>query len=251
MPGSVASGRDADEEARVASPTPPTIDLVILAIDTSAGSSVAVVDRDGGVLAECVVTDTRRHAEVIGTLIDDALRAAGVAPADLSAVVAGRGPGPFTGLRVGIAAARAFAFGAGVPCLSVGSHDAVAFERLSTVAGGSVSDVTGPVGHPLVVVTDARRREVAFSSWAGLDDDGLPVLVAGPALVKPADLDEATSASSSAERTDPDATTVSAAALGMLAERLFEHGRPFADDEPLYLREPDVTPSAGPKPVTR
>ena len=224
---------------------------MILAIDTSAGSSVAVVDRDGGVLAEHAVADTRRHAEVIGRLIDDALREAGVTPSELSAVVAGRGPGPFTGLRVGIAAARAFAFGAGVPCLSVGSHDAVAFERLSAAAGRSVGTAGGPVYSPLVVVTDARRREVAYSAWSGLDDDGLPVIVAGPALVRPADLDEATGASSSWPRTDPDATTVSAAALGMLAERLFEHGRAFADAEPLYLREPDVTPSAGPKPVTR
>jgi hypothetical protein len=68
--------------------------------------------------------------------------------------------------------------------------------------------------------------------------------------VRPADLDEATGASSSWPRTDPDATAVSAAALGMLAERLFEHGRAFADADPLYLREPDVTPSAGPKRVT-
>lgn len=224
---------------------------MILAIDTSAGSSVAVVDRDGGVLAECTVADTRRHAEVIGSLIDEALGEAGVAPTALSAVVAGRGPGPFTGLRVGIAAARAFAFGAGVPCLSVGSHDAVAFERLSAEAGRTVATAGGRLDAPLVVVTDARRREVAYSAWSGLDDDGLPVLAAGPALARPADLDEATGASSSWSRTDPDTTAVSAAALGMLAERLFEHGRPFAGAEPLYLREPDVTPSAGPKPVTR
>jgi tRNA threonylcarbamoyl adenosine modification protein YeaZ len=224
---------------------------VILAIDTSAGSAVAVVDRDGGVLAECAVADTRRHAEVIGTLIDEALRVAGVEPSRLSAVVAGVGPGPFTGLRVGIVAARAFAFGAGVPCLAVGSHDAVAFERLSAEAGRDVAEAGGRLDSPLVVVTDARRREVAWSAWAGLDDDGLPVLLDGPALVRPADLDDATGASSGSPRTDPDRTVVSAAALGMLAERLFEHSRAFAAPEPLYLREPDVTPSAGPKPVGR
>ncbi|WP_423922220.1 tRNA (adenosine(37)-N6)-threonylcarbamoyltransferase complex dimerization subunit type 1 TsaB [Frigoribacterium sp. 2-23] len=224
---------------------------MILAIDTSAGTAVAVVDRDAGVLAERSVADTRRHAEVIGTLIDEALRAADVSPARLSAVVAGIGPGPYTGLRVGIAAARAFAFGAGIPSLSLGSHDAVAFDRLSAAAGRSVAEAGGPVDEPLVVVTDARRREVAWSTWSGLDDDGLPVRVEGPSLAKPADLDEVTGASSSWTRTDPDTVEVSAAALGMLAERLFEHGRSFADDQPLYLREPDVTPSAGPKPVGR
>lgn len=224
---------------------------MILAIDTSAGTAVAVVDRDGGVLAERSVADTRRHAEVIGTLIEAVTTEAGVAARDLSAVVAGVGPGPFTGLRVGIVAARAYAFGAGVPCLAVGSHDAVAFERLSAAAGRSVSDAGGRLDSPLVVVTDARRREVAWTAWSGLDDDGLPVSVGGPALVVPALLDEATGASSTWPRTDPDDTVVSAGALGMLSERLFEHGRPFADAAPLYLREPDVTPAARPKTVSQ
>ncbi|MCJ0700428.1 tRNA (adenosine(37)-N6)-threonylcarbamoyltransferase complex dimerization subunit type 1 TsaB, partial [Frigoribacterium faeni] len=91
---------------------------MILAIDTSAGTTVAVVDRDRGVLAERTESDTRRHAEVVGSLIESALAGAGVAPADLSAVVAGVGPGPYTGLRVGIVAARVFAFGVGRPCLA-------------------------------------------------------------------------------------------------------------------------------------
>jgi hypothetical protein len=76
------------------------------------------------------------------------------------------------------------------------------------------------------------------------------VRIEGPTLARPADLDDVLGASSSSPRTDPDAA-VSAAALGMLAERLFEHGRDFAGPAPLYLREPDVTVSAGPKPVGR
>lgn len=122
---------------------------MLLAIDTSAGSSVAVVDRDRGVLADRSIDDTMRHAEVIGTLIDDALREAGVAVRDLSAVAAGMGPGPFTGLRVGIAAARAFAIGAEIPLVPLVSHDAVARERYGMGTSGG-----------LLVVTDARRREV-------------------------------------------------------------------------------------------
>jgi len=226
---------------------------VILAIDTSAGTTVAVVDRDRGVLAERTESDTRRHAEVVGSLIESALAGAGVAPADLSAVVAGVGPGPYTGLRVGIVAARVFAFGVGRPCLALASHDAIAFARLTAGEGGSgsVAVPSGRVDAPLVVVTDARRREVAWTAYRGLDDEGLPVRVEGPSLVKPADLDDALGASSASPRTDPDDTVVSAAALGMLAERMFEHGRGFADPAPLYLREPDVTVSAGPKPVGR
>ena len=87
---------------------------MLLAIDTSAGTSVAVVDA-GRVLAEAAEAGTRRHAEAIGTLLRQALRDAGIRPSDVEGVVAGMGPGPFTGLRVGIAAARAFAFGIGAP----------------------------------------------------------------------------------------------------------------------------------------
>src|SRR5829696_707411 len=100
---------------------------MLLAIDTSTGTSVAVVDREGGVLAEVGTDDTMRHAEVIGGFIRDALDVAGVRPGALSGVAAGMGPGPFTGLRVGIAAAHAFALGIAKPFVPVVSHDAIAW----------------------------------------------------------------------------------------------------------------------------
>lgn len=226
---------------------------------------MAVVDRNGGVLAEVTELDTRRHAEVIGESIAFCLDAAGVTPADLSAVVAGMGPGPFTGLRVGIAAARAFAFGAGKPCLPLISHDAIAFERLGGLARALGGNAPGPdapepaateTAAPLLVVTDARRREVYWSAYSGLDDAGLPVRLAAPGLARPAELEEAVAVScgsafvAEATQTDPTSTPVSAAALGMLGEALFAHGRSFARDEPLYLRSPDVTVPGAPKRVS-
>jgi len=205
---------------------------MLLAIDTSAGSSVAVVDYERGVLAEASDPGTRGHAERIGTLISEALAEAGVAPAELSAVAAGMGPGPFTGLRVGIVAARAFALAAGKPVVSLVSHDAIAFDAYRQGHDG-----------PLLVVTDARRRELYWSFYQGVDDAGLPLRADGPGLAKPDELPH---------RGVPrlDAESVSAAALGLLAERTWKAGRPFAGDEALYLRSPDVTPSAGPKRVT-
>ncbi len=205
---------------------------MLLAIDTSAGTSVAVVDRDGGILAQADEVDTRRHAEVIGTLIARVLDESGTAPSALSGVVAGMGPGPFTGLRVGIAAARAFAFGIGRPLVPLVSHDAFALD----------------LGEPLLVVTDARRREVAWSSYDVSDALGLPVRLAGPALASPDDLDLIVEDVARFRRLD--AASVPAGPLGMLAERLFAAGRSFGPREPLYLRPPDVTPSAGPKRVT-
>lgn len=205
---------------------------MLLAIDTSAGTSVAIVDRDAGVLAEHSSVDTRRHAEVIGDLIAACLDEAGITVTVLSGVAVGMGPGPFTGLRVGIAAANAFAFGAGRPVVRVVSHDAIAY------------------GHtePLLVVTDARRREVYWSAYGSPDATGLPAREHGPALVRPDDLPNAVPGYAGYRRLD--AVRVSAAAVGMLAETMFMHKRRFATADALYLREPDVTMSVGPKRVT-
>ena len=201
---------------------------MLLAIDTSAGTSVAVVDRDRGVLAARDSADTRGHAEVIGTFIADCLAESGIAVAELSGVVAGMGPGPFTGLRVGIAAARSFALGAGKPVIPMVSHDALAFG----------------LTEPTMITTDARRREVYWSLYGAPDSVGLPTRIEGPALAKPDDLPTP----EGYQRLD--ATTVSAAQLGLLAEAMYVHGRPFAGAEALYLRSPDVTMSAGPKRVS-
>jgi tRNA threonylcarbamoyl adenosine modification protein YeaZ len=210
---------------------------MLLAIDTSAGTSVAVVDRDRGILSEVNESDTRRHAEVIGEAILLAIEQSGIAIAELSGVTAGMGPGPFTGLRVGIAAAQAFAFGASIPLVRVVSHDAVAWGHYAAGNDG-----------PLLVVTDARRREVYFSAYSGVDAVGLPMRTQGPGLCRPDDLAVAVDDYSRYLRVD--AAEVSAAAAGLLAEGLFLHKRPFAGAEALYLRAPDVTVSAGPKRVS-
>ncbi len=210
---------------------------MLLAIDTSAGTSVAVVDLQGGILAEHSSDDTRRHAEVIGSLIAACIADSGVQVSELSGVVAGMGPGPFTGLRVGIAAARAFAVGAGTIVIPAVSHDAIAFGCTE----------------PTLVATDARRREVYWSTYSGSDAAGLPVRTSGPNLTKVGELE--TTVPGFADYRLVEAATVSAGALGMLAETLYANGRRFEDSfdghpGALYLRSPDVTMSSGPKRVT-
>ena len=199
---------------------------MLLAIDTSAGTSVAVVDGDR-VLSEASDPGARGHAEHIGTLIQAALAEAKATPADITAVVSGMGPGPFTGLRVGIAAARAFAAGRGIPVHPVASHDAVAFGRTA----------------PTLVVTDARRREVA---WTTYDADGENT--GGPHLGHPEDLATSVEGYDGYERVD--AAAISAASLGLVAARLMKAGQPTGPDQPLYLRAPDVTMPGAPKRVT-
>ncbi len=218
---------------------------MILAIDTSIGTAVAVVEHDGVVLAEGTSENPLGHAEAIGGLLRAALRDAASSPESsaeaLTSVAAGMGPGPFTGLRVGIAAARAFALGRGIPVVPVVSHDAVALEIL---LAGALADneVTR-----FAVVSDARRREFAFTVYDGIDDDGLPVRATEPALIPRDDLDARLDELGAARR---DAGRVSAAMLAIVAARSVGAGRASASTEPLYLRSPDVTLPHGPKRVT-
>lgn len=184
---------------------------MILAVDTSLGTAVAVIDADGGTVAEASAPDPLGHAEVIGDLL------AAVARPGITHVVAGMGPGPFTGLRIGIAAARTFALARGIPVIPVPSHFAIALTAID-------ADVTGP----LSVITDARRREIAVSLFHGVDADGIPHLLEKTRLER--------------RGADPlvETTELSAVALGRVGARALAAGRTLADVEPLYLRSPDV-----------
>lgn len=202
---------------------------VLIAIDTALGTSVALgVD---GRIFEAVSDDQRAHAEVIGTLIARVFERSGVSPERVSGVVVGVGPGPFTGLRVGIAAAHAFATGRGVPLLPVHSHEGVA---LALAAAGNVSAVR--------VVQDARRRELFVTEYDGLDESGLPVRTADPHLVARAAYENA------ARDVWPE--RIPAARLVELAWRRQVAGRGFEADRALYLRQPDVAQPGAPKRVS-
>ena len=140
---------------------------VVLAIDTATPAVTAGVVSDGNLLAERVSVDARGHAERITPNVLAALADAGLRMADLDAVVVGCGPGPFTGLRVGMATAAAYGHALGVPVHGVCSLDAI---------GGQTTGDT-------LVVTDARRREVYWARYR----DG--IRTGGPAVDAPASVD--------------------------------------------------------------
>lgn len=213
---------------------------MILAIDTSAGTGVALVSLEGEVLAQWETEDTMCHAEVVGSGIARVLADSGTAAADVTLVAAGVGPGPFTGLRVGLAAAVAFATARDIPLLSTVSHDAIA--RGYFAALGPESQASS-----LLVVTDARRKEVYWSEYSGMID-GIPARSQGPALAKPEELEPVTGHSESPMRLDAGSVSAADLALVALAEHAVGIVRAF---EPLYLRSPDVTLSAGPKRVVQ
>ena len=191
----------------------------LLAIDTSIGTSVAL-GCNGRVWA-VASENPRGHAEAIGTLLALVFAESGVAANRVDGVVAGMGPGPFTGLRVGIAAAQAFAAGREAPVYGLESHEAVALSALELGAAAGVR-----------VITDARRKELFVTDFSGLNWAGIPERAAGPRLVS-RDAHEAV-----AGELWP--VVIDAAALVRLAARRLAAGVEFAGEEALYLREPDV-----------
>ena len=191
---------------------------MLLAVDTSGATSVALVDDDGSLLAAASSDDPRAHAESIGPLLAQMLE--GVDRTAITGVAYGVGPGPYTGLRVGMAAARAAAFALGVPGLPVLSHDAVA---LAAVEGGAAL--------PLVVVADAKRRERFATVYRALDAAGLPVRDGEPSVGPEADLPDLPRAEGAVE----------AASIGRAAALRVSAGLPLEAPDARYLRSPDVT----------
>jgi tRNA threonylcarbamoyladenosine biosynthesis protein TsaB len=139
--------------------------------------AVALVGDDGKRLAAETVDEQRRHAELLAPMIERVLASGGVDRSELTAIVAGTGPAPFTGLRVGLVTARAMALALGIPALGVPSLDAVAVQ--------AVADLGLEPGAEVFVATDARRREVYWARYRVVAHEGsrgVPRLevVAGP-----------------------------------------------------------------------
>ncbi|WP_172831286.1 tRNA (adenosine(37)-N6)-threonylcarbamoyltransferase complex dimerization subunit type 1 TsaB [Mycobacterium asiaticum] len=142
---------------------------VVLALDTATPAVTAGIVRleDLATLAERVTVDARAHAERLTPNVIEALAASGLTMADLDAVVVGCGPGPFTGLRAGMATAAAYGHALGIPV-----HGVCSLDGIGRLTSGDT-----------LVVTDARRREVY---WARYHDG---VRTDGPAVNAPADVD--------------------------------------------------------------
>ncbi|WP_456787463.1 tRNA (adenosine(37)-N6)-threonylcarbamoyltransferase complex dimerization subunit type 1 TsaB [Cellulomonas sp. P5_C5] len=151
--------------------------MPVLALDTSAAVAVALTDDAGALLAERSDAQQRHHAELLTPMIAAVLAEAGVDRRELTSVVVGTGPAPFTGLRVGLVTARTLALALGIPAHGVPSLDAVAL-RASRVL---------PPGTDVLVATDARRREVYWSLYRLVETGRIEVLVA-PEVAAAADV---------------------------------------------------------------
>lgn len=154
---------------------------VILAIDSSAGASVAVLD-DGQVRAQWRTAVTTTHAEVLAEAVAQTMREAEVTGAGLRGVVVGVGPGPFTGLRVGLALAHSLAEVWGVPLHGVCSLDSLAQRAVAQPAESSAS-----AEGEFLAASDARRREVYWGRYRA-DAQGFAELLDGPQVSAAAEL---------------------------------------------------------------
>ena len=210
---------------------------MLLALDTATPAvTVAVADGER-VLAEVTTVDARRHGELLAPAVEQVLREAGVDRHDLTAVAVGVGPGPFTGLRVGLVTARTLAAVLGLEVLGVCTHDALALG--AGLSGG------------YRVVTDARRREVHWSAYDGTDP-ARPVRTDGPHVEAPASAGYDGPAVGAGAHLYADAfpghREPLLPAAGDLA-RWVARGLPTLPPEPLYLRRPDAAEPAARKSV--
>lgn len=210
--------------------------MLVLALDSATPTLVAGLARwtpSGGadVLAERAVPSGTKHAELLAPAISGVLADAGVVMADVEAVVTGLGPGPFTGLRVGVVTAAALGDARGLPVVGVCSLDAV----------GSGART---------VVTDARRQEVY---WAAYDAGG--ARVDGPGVVRPEQLDRPGPFVGDvrfAERLGAAVALADVTTTGLLRAAAARLADPSTIPPlvPLYLRRPDATPPTAIKAVS-
>lgn len=234
--------------------------MVMLGIDTSTSAIAVALGRGHDVIDRRARIDARGHSEHLAPLIADLLRDNGLEPRDLSAVVVGNGPGPFTGLRVGMVTALTMGHALGVPVHGVCSLDALALQ-----SGGDGE---------LLVAADARRKEVYWALYAvasartsaqgRVDADagrvwrgGLRVeRLQGPAVARPADLPTHLAGLPVVGRGpvlhrdafawgphDEATLDVDAGALLRLASTRLAAGE-VLPVEPLYLRRPDALTTA-------
>ena len=211
---------------------------MLLAFDT-ATPLVAVALHDGeDVVVELTAERPMKHAEQLAPLIERALSEARIVRQDLTAIAVGVGPGPFTGLRVGLVTARTLGYALEIPVYGVCSLDVLAVEAANAGMPGE-----------FVVATDARRKEV-YLAWY----DGEGARLDGPVVGRPASLATDAPVVGPGGELYPEAfphrVGPFAPSAGWLARAVAEERAELRDPEPLYLRRPDADAPHAPKRVS-
>lgn len=225
--------------------------MLVLVLDSSTPAvTAALAEVTDGVrlLASRCTVDARAHGELLSPQIVACLAEADVTPSDLAAVVAGLGPGPFTGLRVGLVTAASLAHALDIPAYGVNSLDGLGLAASST-------------GQPLLAATDARRREIYWAVYAGDGQRITEPAVATPAVVADAlaGLGVTEAVGDGALRyadvlgvpVRPEPRYPDALWMAELAADRIRCGAPGEPLTPCYLRRPDAVAATARKPVLR
>jgi tRNA threonylcarbamoyladenosine biosynthesis protein TsaB len=218
----------------------------VLAIDTSTNILAVALESEAG-WAEASLDIGLRHAERAMDLVDFCLDRAGIGRESLGLVACARGPGSFTGLRIGMAASKGIAAGLGIPWISVPTLDALAW-GLDCFPGAVAPIIDGKKGRVYSAIYLRGKRltdwlDVPLAKLAALLDTYPEALVTGP----DADLFDPFAAERSGFRVDERSGLPAARAVAFLGSRSFLREGPGSTDEgPLYLRsngaEEPVTP---------
>jgi tRNA threonylcarbamoyladenosine biosynthesis protein TsaB len=219
---------------------------MLLAFDTSSAAVTVALAHpvSGEILASSTTVDALRHGELLAPAIAAALESAGATPRELTRIAVGVGPGPFTGLRVGLVTARTMADVLGIEVAGVCSLDVLARQSSLSL--------------PVAVATDARRKEIYWALYDGPAADGSRRRLEGPAVDRPAEAAHVLSGLPVIGRGAvlyadalgvADADVVEYPSAEVLATGVATGTLEVVAPDPLYLRRPDVTMSGGPKSV--
>jgi tRNA threonylcarbamoyladenosine biosynthesis protein TsaB len=217
------------------------LDVLLLAFDTATPAVTAAVHDGERVLAETTTVDARRHGELLMPSITWVLGQAGVTMRDVTGIAVGTGPGPYTGLRVGLVTARVLGASLGVPVHGVCTLDAIACQAVSAAAG-----------REFLVATDARRKEVYWARYSPAGDR-----LTEPAVGPASGLDPAVPAAGEGPRLYPAAFGApieprypTASWLAVFSSVRSMAGVELPGPDPLYLRKPDARVPGPPKRVS-
>ena len=212
--------------------------MIVLALDTAGvDCAAAVYDSDSdSVMGEVTETIGRGHAEHLMHVVDEALAKANTALSAIERVVVSVGPGSFTGIRIGVAAARGFALSLNVPAVGVTTLEVMAATARAQNPGKSV-----------LAAIDAKREEIYLQSF---DADGNPLDEARAVTIDEARaiasaFDGIVTGTAVARLSDaPPAERPDAFPIAIVAR--LGAGKPAGEKpKPLYLRGPDARPQAG------
>lgn len=228
---------------------------LILCIETGTDICSVGIAKDGELLSLRESDEGRDHARKVGVFVDELLREMDIEPEELDAVAVGKGPGSYTGLRIGVSFAKGLCYGLQKPLVAIGSLDALTEVAREDYEAGILAVENWDDAY-LCPMVDARRMEVYTqvfdtagrpqnevtaevvdaASFAAYRNTGRPFVIFGSGARKCADL-------------LPEAVLVdvvpSARGLALLAQQALDAGRTedIAYFEPLYLKDFVVTTS--------